>query len=48
MDARFRRAGLECKLLYTEWVLPNAGELMKSLDEEGALHFPDATTPVPQ
>jgi hypothetical protein len=28
LDARIRRSGLECKLLYTEWHMPDAGSLM--------------------
>jgi hypothetical protein len=47
VDARIRRHGLEAKLLYTEWYLPNAGGLQASLDEHGDKNFPDPTKPVP-
>lgn len=47
VDARFRRSGLECKLLYTEWYLPGAGALMSSVDAKGHPYFPDRSEPVP-
>ena len=45
-DARWRRSGLEWKLLYAEWFLPEAGELMTSFDENGVPRF-DPANPVP-
>ena len=46
-DARFRRAGLEWKLLYAEWHLPQAEALMHTFDAEGHALFPNAIAPVP-
>jgi hypothetical protein len=46
-DARFRRGGLEWKLVFAEWDLPESGALMGAYDESGARLFPDATKPVP-
>jgi hypothetical protein len=47
LDARFRRSGLEAKLLYTEWYLPGAGALMRSVDDKGHANFADKSRPVP-
>ena len=47
VDARLRRAGLECKFLYTEWHFPTADVLMHTYDQNGSPLFPDATNPVP-
>jgi hypothetical protein len=49
LDARIRRSGLECKLLYTEWHFPDAGSLMYAyLDAKGQTPVvPDRTQPVP-
>jgi hypothetical protein len=47
VDARFRRAGLEWKVLFTEWHIPEAGALMHTFDANGAPLFADATKPVP-
>jgi hypothetical protein len=46
-DARFRRAGLEWKVLYTEWYLPQAAALMHTFDADGKPLFADAAQPVP-
>jgi hypothetical protein len=46
LDARFRRKGLECKALYTEWRFPNAGALMDTYNVSGHLNFPDPTQPL--
>lgn len=45
-DARWRRAGLEWKVLYAEWHLPESKQLMASFDEDGA-PLVDAKSPVP-
>jgi len=47
LDARFRRAGLEWKILFAEWHLPKAGALMHAYDDAGKPLFADATRPVP-
>ncbi len=47
VDARVRRAGLECKVLYTEWHFPTADVLMHTFDQNGQPLFPDASNPVP-
>ena len=47
VDARFRRGGVEAKLLYTEWYLPDAGALMSSVDAMGHPYFADKSRPVP-
>lgn len=47
LDARLRRAGVEAKVLFTEWRMPNAGQLMGVYDASGNLSFPDPTKPVP-
>jgi hypothetical protein len=46
VDARWRRSGLEWKVLYAEWHLPNAGQLMGALDVTGQAYFPDPTQPI--
>lgn len=46
-DARFRRAGLEWKILYAEWHLPESEALMHTFDASGYPLFPDASRPVP-
>jgi hypothetical protein len=47
VDARLRRAGLECKILYTEWHLGGSGALMRAYDANGNPLFADPTKPVP-
>jgi hypothetical protein len=47
LDARVRRSGLECKILYTEWRFPTADVLMHTYGANGLPNFPDATNPVP-
>jgi hypothetical protein len=47
IDARFRRAGLEWKMLFAEWHLPQSEALMHTFDATGAALFADATRPVP-
>jgi hypothetical protein len=47
VDARVRRAGLEAKVLYTEWRFGGSQTLMHTYDASGAPLFPDATKPVP-
>jgi hypothetical protein len=47
LDARFRRAGLEWKILFAEWHLPEAGALMHAYDDAGKPLFADRTKPVP-
>ena len=49
LDARVRRAGLECRLLYTEWRFPDAGSLMYAYTDAAGktLAVPDRTQPVP-
>lgn len=47
IDARFHRAGLEWKVLFAEWHLPQAGALMHTYDDAGKPLFADATRPVP-
>ena len=42
----FRRAGLECKLLFTEWHLPGSDALMHTYDGNGLAYFADAQKPV--
>jgi hypothetical protein len=37
LDARIRRAGLECKLLYTEWHMPDAGSLLYAYKDQTGL-----------
>jgi hypothetical protein len=46
-DARLRHAGIEWKVLFAEWHMPESKALMLSYSESGALRFPDATYPVP-
>src|SRR5262249_36493837 len=46
-DARFRRAGLEWRLLYAEWHLPESESLMHTFDATGKALFPNAIAPVP-
>jgi hypothetical protein len=47
VDLRFKRAGLEWKVLYVEWHLPDADALMHTWDDAGHPLFPDPTSPVP-
>jgi hypothetical protein len=46
-DLRFHRGGLEWKVLYVEWHLPDSGALMHTWDDAGHPLFPDAASPVP-
>ncbi|MFT3766060.1 MAG: hypothetical protein QM820_11170 [Minicystis sp.] len=46
IDARFRRAGLEWKALFTEWHLPEAGALMHTFNDSGKPIY-DAAKPAP-
>jgi hypothetical protein len=46
-DARFRRAGLEWKILFAEWHLPESEALMSTFDASGQPLFPDTFRPVP-
>lgn len=46
VDARWRRSGLEWKMLYAEWRLPQAKALMHTFDAAGGANFPDRTRPV--
>ncbi len=51
LDARIRRAGLECKLLYTEWHMPDAGSLMYAYTNDtgsnASLVIPNRAEPAP-
>jgi hypothetical protein len=47
IDARVRRAGIEAKVLYTEWRFPNTGALMHAYDAYGNLIVADPKSPVP-
>jgi hypothetical protein len=47
LDARLRRGGLECKILFTEWHFGGAGALMHAYDANGQPLFTDPTQPVP-
>jgi hypothetical protein len=47
IDARFHRAGLEWKVLFAEWHLPQSEALMHTYDAAGAALFADPTRPVP-
>lgn len=46
LDARWRRSGLETRVLFAEWHLPEARALMVSFNESGAPNFIDPTSPV--
>jgi hypothetical protein len=46
-DARFRRAGLEWKILYAEWHMPESEVLMRTFDATGNALMPDPSRPVP-
>lgn len=46
-DARFRRAGIEWRFVYTEWRLPESLALMLTYNKAGARAFPDSVHPVP-
>lgn len=46
-DARWRRSGIEWKVVFAEWRLPESRALMASYNEAGALAFPDPKLPVP-
>jgi hypothetical protein len=46
-DARFRRAGIEWRFLFTEWYMPESQALMLSNNAAGARLFTDASRPVP-
>jgi hypothetical protein len=46
-DARFRRAGIEWRFLFTEWYMPESKALMLAHNAAGALAFADARYPVP-
>jgi hypothetical protein len=47
LDARFRRLGVEWRVLFTEWHMPEAAALMKTYDAKGAPLFPDPSQPLP-
>lgn len=47
LDARWRRSGLEWKVLYTEWHLPESKALMLAYSTTGARAFTDPSRPVP-
>ena len=47
LDARFRRAGLEWKMLFAEWHLPQSEALMHTFNATGSALFADPTLPVP-
>ncbi|APR78557.1 Hypothetical protein A7982_03904 [Minicystis rosea] len=47
IDARMRRAGLECKALFTEWHLPGSSALMHTFDDAGKRLFADTAGPLP-
>jgi hypothetical protein len=49
LDARLRRGGVEAKMLYTEWRMPDAGSLMYAYaaPDGKTLVVPDRTRPVP-
>jgi hypothetical protein len=46
-DARWRRSGIEWKVLFAEWRLPESRALMAAYNEAGTLAFPDTKSPVP-
>jgi hypothetical protein len=46
-DARWRRSGLEWKIVYSEWYLPEAQAIMSTFDAAGQPLVPDTTRPVP-
>ncbi len=46
-DARFRRAGLEWKILFAEWHLPQSEAMMHTFDAAGGALFADPLRPVP-
>jgi hypothetical protein len=47
LDARFRRAGLEWKMLYAEFRTPESGALMGTFDAAGARLCLDRSSPMP-
>ncbi len=49
LDARVRRAGVEARVLWAQFFLPNAGDLMRADRADGSPWFPNAdrTGPVP-
>lgn len=47
LDARFRRAGLEWKMLYAEFHMPESGALMHTFDAASVPLFPNTTSPLP-
>ena len=47
IDARVRRAGLECKALFTEWRFGGTDALMRTYDANGVPYFTDPTQPAP-
>jgi hypothetical protein len=49
LDARMRRSGIEARVLWAQFFLPNAGDLMQAERADGSPLFPNArrTGPVP-
>ncbi len=46
-DARWRRQGIEWKILFAEWHLPEALAMMNTYNAAGQRYFTDRRTPVP-
>jgi hypothetical protein len=46
-DARWRRSGIEWKVVLAEWRLPESRAMMAAYNDAGTLAFPDKTSPVP-
>jgi hypothetical protein len=47
LDARLRRAGLECKVLFSEWRMPSSNALARTYGPTGQLSIPAAAGPLP-
>lgn len=43
VDARWRRGGLEARVIGAAWALPEADDLMEALREDGSPYFPEGT-----
>jgi hypothetical protein len=50
LDARVRRLGMEARAVWSQFVLPNSGDLLAAYREDGSPLFPniDATGPIPE